>query len=82
MKQEDSDFILNLFLAWGTKPGVFIIIFIFIFKFPPAFTGLFLCVSDVWSETMTSVLFFELIFNSFLNINCGQSCFYKGELLC
>lgn len=37
-----------------------------------AFTAVFLCVSDVWSETITiSVLSLELIFNSFLNINLG-----------
>lgn len=62
------------FLALGTKPAFF-----FSFAFPAKF----LCPSGVWSETiMTSVLSLELIFNSFLNINHGQSYFCKRALLC
>lgn len=66
--------------AWGTWKGwgMRSVITFFFFSFRNqtclffAFAAIFLCVSDVSSETITiSVLSLELIFNSFLTINLG-----------
>lgn len=52
---------------------VFLVCFVsFGIKLFFSFTALFLCVSDVRSETTeTAVLFIELMFSSFLNVNLG-----------